>query len=98
MLFEDRLNKKSKTKIYKKIIKKAAQGLTYALIKKEGIKSQASTEGKTWLQQPYTSLVNLLVNVLVELLVNVLVELLVELLVNELGYVYLLQKPMQLSN
>lgn len=47
MLFEDRLNKKSKTKIYKKIIKKAAQGLTYALIKKEGIKSQASTEGKT---------------------------------------------------
>lgn len=26
--FEDRLNKKSKTKIYKKNIKKAAQGLT----------------------------------------------------------------------
>ena len=62
---------------------------------------QAQKE-KTWLQQPYTSLANLLVNVLVELLVNVLVELLVnvlvELLVNELGYVYLLQKPMQLSN
>ena len=93
---------KSETKKWFTFTGSDCNSITFRADEKEAIKSQASTEGKTWLQQPYTSLVNLLVNVLVELLVNVLVELLVnvlvELLVNELGYAYLLKKPMQLSN